>query len=125
MDDEREGIEIDETETDLCRGLWLAVLMQICTDAKTKGSDSRARKIKADALAWLAQPNEDSDFATVCELADVKPAIIRERVRSFLRTGESTDFRVLRKSRPRKKRIKADLFFDRPTSMNRNLMTCC
>lgn len=95
----RPGIPIDETETDLCRALWLAVAVQALIDATSGSRKKPAIKNKSNALKWLAE-NEDvnSDFETVCDLANIDPKDLRKMFKEIRRDpSRSLDFRCLKR----------------------------
>lgn len=95
----RPSTPIDETETDLCRAIWIAVAMQSIIDASSRSRKKAAIKAREEATQWLMDnDDEGSDFAMVCDLAGIDPGMLRK---SFLRVqhipSESIDFRCLKK----------------------------
>ncbi len=103
MDDQRKGTPIDESETDFCRALWMAVLIQACIDARSGSTQRDTKRDKAEALAWLSDAEEGGDFVTVCELAGLDPSKARKSIKRFLgQKNARIDFRCLRKGRSRK-----------------------
>lgn len=58
--------------------LWRAVITQACVDATTRSQKDENIKIKKDALAWLSKQGEDFDL--VCELANLDPDYVYERL---------------------------------------------
>lgn len=91
---------IDETETDLCRALWIAVAFQAIIDATSKSRKKPAIKDRSKALAWLADnADEKSDLALVCDLANIDFKMLRKKFKQVLRNpSDSIDFRCLKKS---------------------------
>ncbi len=96
----REGTPIDESETDLCRALWLAVAIQAVIDASSKSRKKSAIREKSSALQWLSDSSdEESDLACVCDLAGIDYRELRKRFKRSLREPEnSIDFRCLKKA---------------------------
>ena len=95
----RPALPVDETDDDLCRALWLSVILQALTDARSK-SAKRCKKLdRLRALQWIAGADDpDSDFARVCEFAGVDRLKMKRRIDSILaESSESVDFRVLKK----------------------------
>jgi hypothetical protein len=91
---------IDETETDLCRALWIAVALQAIIDATSKSRKKPAIKDRSQALQWLADySDEESDLALVCDLAGIDFKILRGKFKQLLHDPHhSIDFRCLKKS---------------------------
>ncbi len=88
---------VEETEEDLCRALWLAVLIQAVIDATGKAPNSLE---EAKAREWLEGRGDlHSNFATVCDLAGVDFEKARKRF-SPLVTGsaEKIDFRCMKRA---------------------------
>lgn len=90
---------IDETETDLCRALWIAVAMQAIIDASSKSRKKAAIKARDEAVRWLMDPdNQSSDLAMVCDLAGIDATMLRKKFLQALRNpSDSIDFRCLKK----------------------------
>lgn len=99
-DDERETQPIDETETDLCRALWVSTALQAVVDARSESKKRSLRKAKADALTWLqAEEGDESEFAIVCDLAGIDYKMARSRLLEIVKSREETaDFRCIRKA---------------------------
>jgi hypothetical protein len=95
----RPGTPIDETETDLCRALWLAVAVQAVIDATSNSRKKSAIRDKSNALMWLAENADgESDFSTVCDLADIEPENLRKIFKEIRHDPtRSLDFRCLKK----------------------------
>ncbi len=91
---------IDETETDLCRALWIAVAFQAIIDATSKSRKKPAIKDRSQALQWLADySDEESDMALVCDLAGIDFRLLRKKFKQVLHDPHhSIDFRCLKKS---------------------------
>jgi hypothetical protein len=66
-------------------GLWRAVITQALMDASTDSRKPEARKVRADALAWLLTPSED--FDDVCDNAGMDPDYVRSRAVLALQRG--------------------------------------
>ena len=98
--EERESQPIDETETDLCRTLWVSTALQAVVDARSKSKKRSLKKAKAEALEWLqATEGEESDFAVVCDLAGIDYKLARYRLLEIVQSTEETaDFRCIRKT---------------------------
>lgn len=91
---------IDETETDLCRALWIAVALQAIIDATSKSRKKPAIKDRSQALQWLADnTDEECDLALVCDLAGIDFRMLRKKFKQVLHEpNHSIDFRCLKKS---------------------------
>ncbi|MBC7980299.1 MAG: hypothetical protein H7Y36_07025 [Armatimonadetes bacterium] len=98
--DERKPQPIDETDDDLCRALWLAVAIQGLLDACGNGCTGLDQ---AKALEWLEGRGKDqSDFATVCNLAGVDIEKTRTRfVKVVQGEAASIDFRCMKRALPK------------------------
>jgi hypothetical protein len=96
----RPELPIDETETDLCRALWIAVAIQAIIDASSKSRKKSAIKARSEALQWLGdQADEESDLALICDLAGLDFRMLRKRFKQALRNpADSIDFRCLKKA---------------------------
>ncbi|MEM6823013.1 MAG: hypothetical protein AAF558_13870 [Verrucomicrobiota bacterium] len=93
-----QSIEVP-VEVDGVTSLWRAVLVQVIIDAKTKAKCREQRKAKAEALAWLSQPEEGSDFALICDLAGLSPSATRKAVKQIMRGDRKISFSCMRKER--------------------------
>ena len=95
----RDQTEIDESEDDLCRALWISVAIQAIIDAGSKSRKRAAIKDRSSALQWLSDGGEEeSDLAFVCDLAGIDFRQLRKRFKKSLREPEdSIDFRCLKK----------------------------
>ena len=99
-----EGIQsptpIPEGDEDLCRALWLGVIVQAVNDAKSKRSRSCYQKDRACALRWIMGTGEDEgkDFKKVCGLAGVDPIKLRRIIDQALAgKHDGFNFRCLMK----------------------------
>ena len=108
----------DEIEPDICRAIWLSVIVQALLDAKNRSKKPHLRKARAEALSWFAQPNENSDFAEVCEMAGVCPADVRRVFRNMRKGEKAVDFRALKK--PKRQDIPSDLTITRGNEHDNN-----
>ncbi|MEM9479268.1 MAG: hypothetical protein AAGA58_06345 [Verrucomicrobiota bacterium] len=92
--------QIAKHDTELCRVLWMAAIMQAIEDASSPSEKSSYRKIQKDARDWLDQSPEDSDFATACQLVGVDPRVVKRYYRA-VRSGriKSAGFHWIRKNR--------------------------
>jgi len=91
---------IDESETDLCRALWIAAPVQAVIDAKSKRKRQEHQQAKQEALEWLeAKEGEASDFAEVCDLAGLDFQLTRERLLELVRDENAkVSFSCLKKA---------------------------
>jgi len=90
---------IEQGDEDICRTLWLSVIVQSLGDALTKSNKPPFKKNRREALEWFAaEEGEGSDFATVCNLAGLDFRLTQERISQFLNHElEAIDFRCIRK----------------------------
>jgi len=98
--EERIIVPIDEHDTEKCRVLWLAVIMQNLSDGLNHSDKYPFKQRRIDALKWFeAEEGEGSDFAMVCDLAGIDFERTKKRIDGFI-SGRlnSIDFRCLRKS---------------------------
>lgn len=85
---------IEETEEDLCRTLWIGVIVQAIIDATGKSANHLDQ---AKALEWLkGKGGTTSEFAEVCHLAGIDFELTRKRCEELV-TGNGIDFRCLKK----------------------------
>ena len=90
---EIEGIQastpIPEGDDDLCRALWLSVIIQAVNDAKSNRSRPCYKKDRLCALKWIkgTRDNDREDFEEVCELAGVDPIKLRRIIDKALADG--------------------------------------
>jgi len=96
----RRPTPIPEGEEDLCRALWLAVIVQAVNDARSGRSRLCYRRDRKNALDWIhgLGPDEGRDFEKVCELAGVDPVKLRREIDLALEgRHEGFTFRCLTK----------------------------
>lgn len=97
---DRDGNPIDETDNDLCRALWISVIVQAMIDigVRTPGRENLQRR--SEVLQWLGQnPEEIEDFETVCSLAGVEASEVRRIMKNILRGRSSgIDFRATKRA---------------------------
>ena len=100
--DETNGItkDIDKTDNDLCRALWISVIVQAMIDIGARATTIENKRRRSDVLKWLGQdPEAIDDFETVCSLAGLEPSAIRKIMRDILRgKGPSIDFRATKRA---------------------------
>lgn len=91
---------MDESETELCKALWISAALQAVVDARSKGNNPKAQRYKRRALIWLrAKEGEKSDFASVCNLAGLDFQKTRARLLKIAVSKEETaDFRCIKKA---------------------------
>ena len=91
---------IDESETELCKALWVSVALQTVVDARSDSPKKTAQHDKRNALIWLkARDEEKSDFAMVCNLAGLDFQKTRARLLKIVSDkNESADFRCIKKA---------------------------
>lgn len=65
--------------------LWRAVLVQNIMDAKSRSSKPEASYYRHKALHFLFDDNKD--FRTVCDLADLNPDVVRQKLREARERG--------------------------------------
>ena len=98
--EEREIQPIDESETDLCRALWVSTALQAVVDARSQSKKRTLKKAKVEALEWLyAKEGDESEFAEVCDLAGIDYKMAQVRLLEIVnRPEENADFRCIRKA---------------------------
>ena len=91
---------IDESETELCRAIWVSVCVQAVVDARSATKDPKLKTVQADALKWLqAEEEENSDLAEVCSLAGLNFQQTRTRLLDLATKDDRfLDFRCLKKA---------------------------
>ena len=91
---------IDETDNDLCRALWISVIVQAMIDIGLRSRHHKNHSDRSDVLQWLASDFEEpNDFDTVCSLAGVESSEIRKVMKEILRGRTSNiDFRATKKA---------------------------
>ena len=99
--DEPINEEIPETDDDLCRAMWISVILQAVLDAKSKSNKSCLQKQRQRARDWLGLDGHEEidDYRFVCELAGIdinKMNRVVERV--IAEEGAPLDFRCLKKA---------------------------
>ncbi|RYD75641.1 MAG: hypothetical protein EOP84_17980 [Verrucomicrobiaceae bacterium] len=92
-------LSVEKTEEDLCRSMWIGVILQAVIDA---GGSNCNRVDRDAAVRWLKGPGDfRSDFAAVCDLAGIDFERTRERCAAMLRGDVPTvDFRSMKKALP-------------------------
>jgi hypothetical protein len=87
---------IEQCDEDLCRTMWIAVILQAIIDA---GGKSCNRLEQAKAREWLeGRGGIFSEFAAICELAGLDFQKTRTRCSHLIRgEGEALDFRCMKK----------------------------
>lgn len=97
---ERENHPIDESETDLCRTLWVSVALQAVVDARSQSKKPALRRAKQEALEWLrAEDGDASDLASICDLAGLDFKKTQTRLLEIVASEEETaDFRCIKKA---------------------------
>jgi hypothetical protein len=103
FDEERQLKLFEDIDEMHCRGIWAAVLVQACIDARSACRKRESIKVRAEALAWLSDSDEDGDLAIACELAGIDPQKFRESLRRYLHPKHGLDFHCVRKGRPQKR----------------------
>lgn len=90
---------IENSEEDLCRSMWIAVILQAVIDAGGKNCN---RVDRDAAIRWLkGEHGYRSEFAAVCDLAGIDFERTRERCAAMLRGDVPTvDFRAMKKASP-------------------------
>jgi len=91
---------VDESETELCKALWVSVALQAVVDARSNSNKAKMQYYKRQALIWLkAREGEDSEFATVCNLAGLDFDKTRRRLLRVVQSQhETADFRCIKKA---------------------------
>jgi hypothetical protein len=89
---------INEGDEDICRSLWLGVILQALLDAKGKYGNTVTQ---AHARVWLEGRDDlKSEFAAVCSLAGVDFHRTRARCTDILQQeGQNIDFRAMKKDK--------------------------
>lgn len=89
---------IEEGDEDICRSMWLGVILQAVLDAKGKYGNTVTQ---AHAKVWLeGREGLKSDFAAVCSLAGVDFERTRSRCIGLLQQEkENIDFRAMKKDK--------------------------
>lgn len=99
IDEIRQFGPIEEGDEDLCRALWISVIVQAFIDAGGKSSKAGNRRDRDYARTWLAAESENSEFAIICGLADLPFRQTRTRILTLLESDHETlDFRCLTKA---------------------------
>jgi len=113
--------EIEEGDEDLCRALWISVIVQAFIDAGGKSTKARNIREQQQAMTWLSS-GEGSDFATVCDLAGVGFRTTQRRLFELLDSERETlDFRCLTKSWGKSQSVESRArFFQRARRNARN-----
>ncbi len=80
-----------------CRALWLAVIVQLLTDATSKSKRERPLRRQRQAREWFSNLDENHSFHEICELAGVDPEAMKQEIRKILANPElKPDFRSMR-----------------------------
>ena len=98
--EERSPQPIHESESHLCRTLWVSVALQAVVDARSESPKPELKRAKEEALEWLtAKGGEDSDFASVCDLAGIDFEKTRARLLEVVEDKDkAADFRCIKKA---------------------------
>ena len=100
IEKQRPPIPIPPGDDDLCRALWLSVLVQAVVDAKSQRSRSCFKRYQDRALDWIngSTDDEDQNFIEVCHLAGVDPQEMRRLISEALGSkSDDFNFRCLMK----------------------------
>ena len=100
LEQQRPSIPIPPGDDDLCRALWLSVLVQAVVDAKSKRSRSCFKRYQDRALDWIngSTDDEDQNFIEVCHLAGVDPIEMRRLIsEALVSDSDNFNFRCLMK----------------------------
>jgi len=91
---------IDESELELCKALWISVMLQAVVDARSNSNKPDAYHDRRRALLWLrAEKGEQSDFANVCNLAGLDFQKTQASLLKIVENKEATaDFRCIKKA---------------------------
>ena len=91
---------IDESETDLCRAIWIAVIVQAVIDAKSNRKRQEYRTAKKEAIKWLeAKAGEESEFAEICSLAGLDFRNTQKQLLEIIHDkNRSVNFHCLKKA---------------------------
>jgi hypothetical protein len=65
---------ISEEEYKNCVVLWRSVILQALTDLKSNVNKEKNNLYRAKAILWINLNNEN--FLTVCDRADISPAVV-------------------------------------------------
>mgnify|MGYP001803980507 CR=1 FL=1 len=63
VDEQRQLSLLEDIDEQHCRGIWAAVLVQACIDARSTCKKRESIKTKAEALSWLSDTDENGDLA--------------------------------------------------------------
>lgn len=119
MEDSHESNEgfspVEEGEEDLCRALWISVIVQAFIDAGGNRSKAGNRHDQRRASEWLSDECEESEFAVVCGLAGLCHKKTQRRLKSLLASEyETLDFRCLTKAWGKQQTVESRVrFFNR------------
>lgn len=96
----RESKPIDETDNDLCRALWISVIVQAMIDLGAKSPGKEHQHRRSEVIQWLgSNPEEREDFETVCSMAGVDSSEVRRVMKGIIRgTVPHVDFRATKKA---------------------------
>ena len=88
------------TDDDLCRSLWMAVIIQAVQDAGSTSLKPCKRRLRREARDWLGIGREGNhpEFELVCDLAGIDPGQLKIIIEGVL-AGRlpGFDFRALKK----------------------------
>lgn len=100
----REGIPIDENETEQCKSLWRAVVIQALYDLSGSAGTIEKKIRRANSYAWFSELPHDggmNDFSMVCDLAGIDRKKLLRAVRLMREEGveidEELNFKTIRK----------------------------
>lgn len=95
---------IQDGDEELCRALWLGVILQAILDAKGRFGNIVTR---SQARIWLeAREDSQSDFAAVCSLAGVDFEKTRKRCMELLNDRNSPiDFRAMKRDKDKNRTV--------------------
>lgn len=116
---------IEEGEEDLCRALWISVIVQAFIDAGSNRSRLSDRHNQREAREWLFDESPESEFAEVCGYAGLCYKKTQRRLRAlFASENETLDFRCLTKAWGKKQTVESRVrFFSRARRNARNRRT--
>jgi hypothetical protein len=115
-------LPVEEGEEDLCRALWISVIVQAFIDAKGNSSKSGNHRERKQAFDWLADESPEGEFAVVCDLAGLCHKKTQGRIKSLLASEyETLDFRCLTKAWGKAQTVESRVrFFNRARRNARN-----
>ena len=60
------------------RSIWISTIIQALIDAVSVNKEAESVKARKEAIAWINQPEKNSDFATICEMANIEPKVVKD-----------------------------------------------